>query len=246
MRHHLYVPRGQVTGERDDTFEQRLSELERWFGDPIWKSLQSDFVDMDRPAMRKLISLIVSVMYLRTPLHYEYVRDFHARMVATVEEAGQIPTTFIIRDQHIEVDPESWPEYRDASEDDLKRMWLSQMSQATEYAESLMAMRWSMVYADAPVFITSDNPVAILHPSLRFKGLSNPDSLVLFPISPRRVLMMDHRCEEPPNLYHPLAGRGTAQNLLIWRNAIEYMFSHQHTDEVCQIMLAEADALERV
>lgn len=74
MRHHLYVPRDQVTGERDDSLEQRLSELERWFADPIWRALQTDVVDLAWPALRKLISLIVSVMYLRTPLHYEYVK----------------------------------------------------------------------------------------------------------------------------------------------------------------------------
>jgi hypothetical protein len=244
MRHYLYVPRDGFTGKRDDTFEQELSQLECWFADPVWKALQSELVDLGWVALRKLISLIVSVMYLRTPLHFEYVQELHRRMVAAVERCGQIPTSFIVGGRRFEIDPGSWPDYRDASEDDLKRLWLSEISSATEYAELLMGMRWSMICADAPTFITSDNPVAILHPSLRFKGLSDPETLVLFPICPRRVLIMDNLHDQPSNQYYPLQGNGTAQNLLIWRNAIEYMFSHHHTDDVCRKIVSEADALD--
>ena len=119
-------------------------------------------------------------MYLRTPIHYEYVKDIHRRMVATIEEQGQVPKSFIVRGREFEVDPESWPAYRDASEDDLKKLWISQMNGATDYAEILMGMRWSMLLADEPLFITSDNPITIVHPSLRFKGLSNSETLFSF------------------------------------------------------------------
>jgi len=242
MRHHLYIPRDSKTGMREDSFEQKLSELERWFADPVWKALQTDFVNLDWSELRKLIFLVISVMYLRTPLHYEYVRNFHRRMVATVGELGQIPRSFLVAGKKIEVDPESWPNYRDASEDDLKRLWISQISGATEYAEMLICMRWSMIVSDTPTFITSDNPVVVIHPSLKFKGLSDPATIVFFPISPRRILVMDHAHNQPANQYYPLQGNGAAENLLIWRNAIEYMFSHQDTDEVCRLMLAEAEA----
>jgi len=227
VRHHLYVPRNKATGTRDDSFEQKLSQLEGWFADPVWNALQTELLDLNWKELRMLVSLVVSVMYLRIPIHYEYVKDFHRRMVETIEEQGQIPTNFVVQNRQFPVDPDSWPAYRDDTEDDLKTLWIAQMNSATEYAKILMGMRWSMLSADEPTFITSDNPVTVVHPELRFRGLSNPETLVLFPICPRRTLIMDHRHDQPPNQYYPLQGNGTAQNVLIWRNAIEYMFSHQ-------------------
>ena len=241
VRHHLYVPRDVATRERDDSFEQKLSHLERWFADPVWRALHDKSLDLGWKELRMMFSLVVAVMYLRTPIHYDYVKSFHQSMVTAVEDFGQVPTSFVWRGQVREIAPESWPIYRDASEDDLKRIWIAHMNDATEYAKILMGMRWSMVLADAPTFITSDNPVAVLHPSLTFRGLSNPETTLLFPISPSRILIMDHRHDEPANQYYALQGNGTAQNVLIWRNAMEYMFSHQNPDNVCRAMLADAE-----
>lgn len=243
MGHHLYVPKDSKTGTSDDSFEQKLSKLEHWFAGPAWKTLQTEFVDLIWSEFRKLISPVISVMYLRTPLHYEYARDFHRHMVATVAELGQTPTSFLVAGKKIEVDSESWPSYRDASEDDLKRLWISQINGATEYAEMLISMRWSMIFSDTLTFITSDNPVVVTHRSLKFKGLSDPATIVFFPISPRRILVVDHAHSQPANQYYPLQGNGAPENLLMWRNAIEYMFSHQDTDKVCRLMLAEAETL---
>jgi hypothetical protein len=69
-----------------------------------------------------------------------------------------------------------------------------------------MAMRWSMLWAAEPVFITTDNPVVFLDPSLKFRGINNPETSIIFPISPNRVLCMDHRHHEPANQYYPLKG----------------------------------------
>ena len=243
VRHHLYVPRDAATQERDDSFEQKLSQLERWFGDPVWRGLHTEPLDLGWKELRRMVSLVVAVMYLRTPIHYEYVKAFHQKMVTAVENLGQVPTSFAWRGQEREIDSDSWPSYRDASEDDLKRLWIAQMNDATEYAKILMGMRWSMLLADAPTFITSDNPVTVVHPSLTFRGLSNPETIILFPINPQRILIMDHRYDQPANQYYALQGNGTAQNVLLWRNAMEYMFSHQDPDNLCRAMLAEAESL---
>ena len=240
VRHNLYVPRNKETQERDDSFEQKLSQLECWFGDPVWRALRTESLDLGWKQLRMLVSLVVTVMYLRTPIHYEYVKAFHSDVVTSVANFGKAPSSFVWRGQEVEIASETWSSYRDASEDDLKRCWIAQMNQATEYSEILMGMRWSMLSADTPTFITSDNPVTVVHPSLSFQGLSNPGTMILFPISPARILVMDHLHEQPANKYYALQGNGTAQNILIWRNAIEYMFSHQHPDNVCRAMLAEA------
>jgi hypothetical protein len=42
---------------------------------------------------------------------------------------------------------------------------------------------------------------------------------VIFPLTPRRLLVMDDRHEQPPNLYYPLNRDSVGPlNSLIWRN----------------------------
>jgi len=33
------------------------------------------------------------------------------------------------------------------------------------------------------------------------------------------------------------------QNMLVWRNPIEHMFSHRHTDDVCAEFIADEDRM---
>lgn len=240
---YLYVPRDPDTGLRDDSFEKKLSDLEQWFADPVWRALQSDMVDLSWEPVRQMVSLLVATMMLRNPRHFEFYKQVHRQISNEIEVCGVVPSSFQHRERAYQVDTTSWPAYRDASEEDLKRSWIEDMNGAAHYASHFMRMRWSVIFSNEPVFITSDAPVTFVHPSLRFRGIANPDTLILFPISPTRLLCMDHLVREPHNQYYPLDGSGAAQNLLLWRNSIEHMFSHRHTDEVCTAMLAEEEVL---
>jgi hypothetical protein len=91
------------------------------------------------------------------------------------------------------------------------------------------------------VFITSDNPVMIVHPSLKFRGLKTPETTVTFPLSPTRILIMDNRLGEPDAQYYPLRQGPGSLNGLIWRNAIEHMFAPRHPAFICGEMLADAE-----
>ncbi len=111
-------------------------------------------------------------------------------------------------------------------------------------ASEFMAMRWSMVIGDQPGFITTDHPVTFIHPSLEFRGLKNPETMILFPISPTRLLIMDNRMTEPAGQYYPTKDGVAPWNLLLWREANEYMFSHRDPDEVCAELMTAAERLE--
>jgi hypothetical protein len=138
---------------------------------------------------------------------------------------------------------DDWPAYRDASEDDLKRAWGEDVSTAGWLAEMLLKLRWAVVFSEEPVFITSDNPVMIMHPSLKFRGLKNPETTVSFPLSPTRILIMDNRHCEPDFQYYPLRQDHGSLNGLIWRNAIEHMFAPRDPDIICGEMLADAERM---
>jgi hypothetical protein len=141
------------------------------------------------------------------------------------------------------VDAASWPGYRDAGEDDIKRMWLDEVGSAVWLAEIMMGMRWAMQVSDAPVFITTDNPVVVLHPSLNFRGFRNSETTVVFPLSPTRVLVMDNRHSEPDGKYYPAQNVAPRLNGLLWRESIDRMFSSRHPDHVCAEMLQDAERM---
>jgi hypothetical protein len=106
----------------------------------------------------------------------------------------------------------------------------------------LLKMRWAVFFSEEPVFITSDNPVMIMHPSLKFRGLKNPQTTVSFPLSPTHILIMDNRHGEPYSQYYPLQDPGSL-NGLIWRNSIEHMFAPRHPYIICGEMLADAERM---
>ncbi|UZE48454.1 hypothetical protein ONR75_27250 [Rhodopseudomonas sp. P2A-2r] len=80
-----------------------------------------------------------------------------------------------------------------------------------------------------------------LHLSLQFRGIKNAETSVVFPLSPTRVLHIDNRMSEPDGHYYPLRGSAGGLNGLLWRYAINAMYSSRHTDHVCAEICADAD-----
>lgn len=237
---YLYAPKG-VDG-RDYSFEDKLATLESWFGGDLWKAATTGYVDLGDTMVRKALSLLTAVMFLRNPLVFELHKRLHRQMTDYCEVADEMPREVEIGGKLYGVDSSDWPSFRGASDEDVKRMWIDGVGEAAWLAESLMKMRWAILTVDQPVFITSDNPVSFLHPSLKFEGFANPETTISFPLSPTRVLCMDNRHSEPANRYYPLRESPGAINLLIWRNARASMFSHRNTALVCQEMCDEAES----
>ena len=236
VKFYLYAP--VENGQRDYRVEEKLSNLEQLFGMPFWSQISTGYVDLSNQVTRKGIALLAAVMYLRNPTVFHRTAEIYQQFRPFYMAAGEPPDSVELGGQKYDVDKTSWPAYRDASEDDVKRMWLDSLTQASWLAELLFKMRWSIIASEKPVFITSDHPVTIIHPSMRFRGLKDAETNVMFPLSPTRILYLDNRHSEPDSQYYSVRGKGEAQNLLIWRNAIEYMFSHRHPDEVSEEMLA--------
>jgi hypothetical protein len=96
-------------------------------------------------------------------------------------------------------------------------MWLDNVGSATWLAEILMSMRWAILLSEEPVFITTDNPVVTLHPSLQFRGIKNAETSVVFPLSPTRLLHIDNRMSEPDGQYYPLRASAGSLNVNMHR-----------------------------
>ena len=239
VKFHLYST--IENGRRNPAFERKLADLEQWFANPVYKALCTDFVDLQSEPLRKFVSLLIAVMFLRHPTQWDHWVEMHRQMVEFIEDGPGIPAEIEQDGKTYKLDPDSWSEYKNSSIDDLKKHWLGYVGQAADLAGLLMNMRWTIVFSEEPVFITSDNPVTILHPDLQFRGLQNPDTTVLFPLSPTRVLSLDNRKSEPDGHYYPNNPGPEASNLLVWRNATKYMFSHRDPYEVIREIALHAD-----
>jgi hypothetical protein len=242
VRFYLYAPAGP-NGQRDYSFEHKLAELESFFGEPTWRAVATDFVDLSWQPLRKMLALLTAVMHLRNPQHFQIMHEMHGELVRWCSRFESVPDAIEINGQLIHVDAKSWPAYRDGTEDDIKRMWLEQVGSATWMAELLLNMRWSIIVSEKPVFITTDNPVVPLHPSLQFRGIRNSETSLMFPLSPTRLLWLDNRHYEPKNQYYPLKDNGGGLNGLLWRHAIENMFVHRDPHLVCAEMLENAEGM---
>lgn len=239
IKFHLYSPK-RTDGSRDDSLEKKLSELENWLGSQVWTDVCTDFPDLGWEPVRKLVALVVATTYLRNPLQFETTKAIHRQLVDFYSSGPGLPTAIEHKGKVRPIDVSSWPVYRDADEEDLKRHWNAEVAKARWIAEILLKMRWAIMFSEEPVFVTSDNPVVILHPSLKFRGLNNRQTMVMFPLSPMRMLLLDHRYSEPDARYYPLKCDPASMNGLIWREANEHMFSSRHPDIVCAEMLADA------
>jgi hypothetical protein len=241
VRFYLYAPR-DPQGQRDYSFENKLASLEELFAPPFWDGIANGYPDLCSESIRKGISLLAAVMFLRNPRNLQVMHDMHRDLVNWYSQFPEIPEEVAVNGRLIRLDPGSWPAYRDGNEDDIKRMWLQQVGSAVWLANILMEMRWAVSVSEKPVFITTDNPVILLHKDLRFRGFKNSESSVVFPLSPTRVLFLDHRHSEPDGQYYAVKDTARSLNGLLWRDCNEHMFSPQHPDEVCAEMLRDAQS----
>lgn len=240
VKFHLYA-RLKPTGRYDDDLEKKLAKLENWFASPLWKATCTEFPDFREKPLRQMLALLVAVTYLRNPRAYSHVQQLHRNMVAYYSQFPTLPEEVEINGRVVKIDNSSWPAYRDATEEDVKASWHAEINRAAWMAEEFLKMRWAVLFAEQPSFITSDNPVLFLHPGDQFRGIKDPETTIAFPLSPTRVLMMDNRHSEPDSNYYPVQGDASGMNLLTWRNAIDHMFSFEHPDLICSQMTRDAE-----
>lgn len=223
-RRYLYSPMDE-SGQRVWALEEKLAELEAHLAS-LWPVLAVELMDFGQDDIRKLLALFVSVMHLRTPEGLRAVEDIHRRLVSLCETAPKRPDAtpnVEIVDEAGEarpLDTRGWEQYRIADVNDHRRFFAKMIqAEAVPIAECLVRKRWCTLVADEDAFVTSDRPVSVQHPSREIFGIGTVGSIVMFPLTPRRLLVMDDRHEEPPNQYYPLSGEAVGPlNGLIWRN----------------------------
>lgn len=249
-RRYLYSPK-QSDGQRDWNLELKLGELESTLAG-IWPAASADFLDLGDPSVRKALALFVAVTWLRHPDKLTLVARMHGDLVTIFESApkdgaGNPHVIAVVKGEEHRIDTSGWEQYRQWDNDDHHRFFADQLErEATHLAEFLLSKRWSVVFAESPLFITSDKPVAKVHQKRETFGFGTRGTIVSFPLSPSRVLLMDDNHAEPAHQYYPLlAGDPAALNFTTMRNAETFIISPRPVDDVLREIVQYADAWER-
>jgi len=246
-KRYLYTPFDN-NGTRDWKIEKKLDGLETTMG-LIWPDLAHGFVDIGGSTLRKGLALFVAVMHLRNPEMRSFVEHLHDRLVASDKKMPVRPdgkpdiSSIEIDGTTYTFDTSDWHDYRAWSKNDHDRFFVHAIeSEAVRIAELLMQKRWSIVISETDVFITSDKPVLLGHESKEIFGFGTKGTIVTFPLSPKRLLVMDDMHEEPANQYYPLkkANEG-GFNHGIWSNGSRFMITGRPVHEVLHEILFWAD-----
>lgn len=234
---HLYSPK-RSDGSRDPRLERKLSDLEGTLA-KLWPQLANGFVDLGSTAIRQSIALYVSVQFLRHPDRRDSAIVFRNRLIEFVEQQPSNRDGYPeirqlqIGSRFYSIDASDWPNYRDAGDDLSVEMWRKMIEQdAILHATMLMKKRWSIVFINEPLFVTSDYPIYVPQPELERYQIGGNNAVVLFPISPTRILCFDD-LEEPANQYYPIANSNAdLYNMLTWVNTESFMISSRNIEGV--------------
>lgn len=247
---YLYTPK-RKDGTRDWQTDEMLQDLESLLGG-IWPQLETGFTDLySEESFRKIIALFVATLYLRPHCMVQQVKEIHRQLVAFYEQVpkdergnpmiSEVDHRGIIRP----FDNFGYQEYKHAGPDRIHQMFVDDIqTNAIWFAEAILEKRWSVIFADEPVFVTTDTPVTISNLSRHPFGVKTPGTVLSFSLSPTRILFMDDRHDQPEGRYYPLGAHGPAPfNLMAWQCCERRMISPRHTDMVCREMLDWAEAL---
>lgn len=247
-KRYLYSPVGN-DGQRVWDLEAKLGGLESTMSQ-IWHLMSEGFVDLGNESIRKGVSLFIATMHLRNPESRQLAERIHQDLVSIYELAPKKPDgspdieSVMVSDKPVHLNTKGWEEYRFWGKNDHDHFFNKTIeAEAIRIAKILMAKRWSIIFSAEDAFITSDNPVVLQHQSRTVFGFVTPGLVVIFPIGPRRLLVIDDLGEEPPNQYYPLQPAAVgAINLGIWKAANRFMITGRPLPSVLAEIAEWADS----
>ena len=198
-----------------------------------WDHVANNFVNLDEEeTLKKMLALFVGTMIARHPDKVQRMKTMHERYVRFCDRIpkdslGRPKISHVIRDgKRHEIDVSGWDEFRDADENYIRQMFVENIRPAgVQLSTDLLTKKWSIVVADEPVFATSDRPVYMSHPTATHFGTRTPGTLIEFPLSPTRLLMLHDFPHGGRFGYHHLKGGPAPVNLTTWIGADRFLIA---------------------
>jgi|GEM_PF-1234035 len=238
-KRYLYSPL-LPDGQRNWDLDDRLNNLESLLS-RIWSVVASDFVSFSDSSIRKGIALFVAVMYLRNPEMRKNVEEIHKQLldlytsVPVLADGTPAIGSVQINGKAHDVDTRDWHQYRAWGKNEHDKFFADTLcSEASKLAQLLMRKRWSVIVSETDAFITSDRPVTLQHSTLSKFGFGTQGSVLMFPLSPTRVLVMDDIQDKLGDQYYKLTDRGSvvAINMSIWHGSSRFFITGRSVVDV--------------
>lgn len=249
-RRYLYSP-VQIDGQRTWELEGHLGKVETLLA-KVWPAVAHGFVDLADPSVRKAIALFLATTHHRHPEMLDAVERAHQQMVALFEglptDAHGMPLvdSLVVEGTTLPFAPSEWHDHKQQGPDDHHRFFAEFVrNNAGDMARHLLGMRWSVVFSEKDVFVTSDKPVVLSNPERDHFGYGTRGTILQFPLSPRRMLVLDDLHSEPANQYYPLNPTSAgAFNFTTWHGSTRFLITGRDVEEVLREVCAAGDGLQ--
>jgi len=214
---------------------------ELWFAG--WEGMFSgkwpDIFDRaDNPDTRRNLARFLATLLLRHPASRQIVGDINRRLLAMASNARIDQRVSISGGQaSVQVSAAEIREFAATNSDAVRTDWLRQMpALAPSLGELLFSRRWGVIFAPEPAFITSDNPVSLDRGAYRGEkfGLGTPGTLISFPISPTRFLLIADEWDHP-FMHYRLEDHGVFMRRVV-RGAHRFVFSSHESRKLAEIV----------
>ncbi|MBX3727276.1 MAG: DUF4238 domain-containing protein [Xanthomonadales bacterium] len=198
VRRYLYAPADQ-NGLRDWALEVALDKIEAKLGHR-WIEFTEGEPSLQDESLRNELSLFVATLHLRNPdilKTIDTIMSLRNRLYGQTQgppSASEWCSPQVLGDP---VDPSHRPDPTDPHRFFTHMVW----TQAGAIAKAFFGMRWSVLCTDEDVFVTSDRPVGFQHAQRLRAGPLTPGALTIFPINPRRMLLLGDGLKPPYEQY---------------------------------------------
>lgn len=245
-KRYLYSPRDEY-GNRSWEVDDNLQSVESLLAE-IWPQLAFDFIDLGNDAIRKALALFIATTHVRHPDTRESLQAIHQGMVESLDELSKMAdgspnvNSLAYKGEEFELNVSGWDSYKKWGDDEYHRFFTETIqAESGNIAEILVKKRWSIVFSEDEHFITSDKPVGLHNRSRDIFGIGTTGTVVSFPLSPTRILLMDDQHQEPANQYYPLKRDNVgAFNYTIWHAATRFMVTGRQVPEVLSEIVKRA------
>lgn len=230
VERHLYSP-VREDGSRNFEIEKRLAKLEGLMS-LRWNDIASRYIDLAKDVtLKKVLALFMAVQMLRTKKALSDSLELHDTMVTLFDSLPKNndgnPKMELLAEPYSKTDPASWSEFKNPTSERLQQSFAEQIFPVGfDLVDHLLAKRWSIVAAKESVFMTSDCPVVMNHPYKEKFGIRTKRTMITFPLSPTRMLLLDDDLSRPPNRYWKLKPGGQHWfNLMTWVKCDRFVYA---------------------
>lgn len=233
---YLYSPKDS-NGNRSMYMENKLGEIENLVS-LIWNDFSNDFINLENYNIKKVMALFLSSLILRHPNNLERNENssnFLINEIIKHNPPNNKKVAFIVNGKEYLFDISELT--KKVTEYEKSIFFVENIDYfMNEFSEIFMKKKWSIIISEEKKFITSDNPIIIHNNLTNIFGLNTQGTIILFPISPKRLLQLEDYTdvdEKREVTYHPInEEHHSLYNHIIWNSSDKHILANKIFEDI--------------